>query len=71
LECRIYIITRLKYGGKMSKKDSIEPEKVDYDEKKVEKARARKHKAKPLDFVFIGLLLVAVAVSIFIIENYQ
>jgi hypothetical protein len=58
-------------GVKMSKKDNIEPEKVDYDEKKVEKARSRRHQVKPSDFFFIGLLLAAVAISIFIIEIYQ
>lgn len=55
----------------MSKKDTIEPEEVDYDEKKVERARSRRHKVKPSDFFFIGLLLAAVALSIFIIELYQ
>jgi len=55
----------------MSKNDNIEPEKVDYDEKKVERARSRRHQVKPSDFFFIGLLLAAVAISIFIIEIYQ
>jgi hypothetical protein len=55
----------------MSKKDNIEPEKMDSDEKKVEKARRRRHMVKPSDFVFIGVLIAAVALSIFIIEIYQ
>ena len=55
----------------MSKNDNIEPDKVDYDEKKLEKARSRRHLVKPSDFFFIGLLLAAVAISIFIIEMYQ
>ena len=55
----------------MSKNDNIEPEKVDYEEKKVKRARSRRHKANPSDFFFIGLLLAAVGISIYIIEIYQ
>ena len=55
----------------MSKVDNIEPEKVDYDEKRLKRALGRRHQASSSEVLIFCLLLAAVAISIYIIEIYQ